>query len=77
MNEDLKELLEKIKAEQKVAWDARDFDRVSFFINIERTLRELSLVAISVNNLMNRTGSDDALEALSEALQACGLLLES
>lgn len=70
----LEKLISAVKTLQREAFDARDFERLDLMLEIWRTLQELGLVVFSINRLMNQPHTDEAWEALTEALDACGIL---
>lgn len=76
MKEKLKQLLERIEAEKKAAWEDKDFEYADFMFEVGHTLKELSLVAVAVNGLRNRSSNEDAWTALTDAFAECGLLIE-
>jgi len=76
MNKKLKDLLERIEVEKQAAWDAGLIGRVDFMLELNQTLRELSLVVIAVNGMLSRSNDEPAWTAMMEALDECGLLME-
>lgn len=69
-----KEMLDKLKEYQRLAWEDRNMEFVDFYISIERRLRELIVVGKAIGSLYHNTSDDNAWNAMYEALSDAGLI---